>query len=76
MLAVVAVYRRLLAPLTWMLGARCRFEPSCSAYAEQAFRTLAFPRACRMVVWRLLRCHPWCDGGPDVLKTMQGDFPR
>jgi uncharacterized protein len=40
------------------LGGRCRFEPSCSHYAADAFATRAFPIAFAMTLSRLLRCNP------------------
>lgn len=43
----------------------CRFEPSCSRYAEQALRTHGVLRGGRLAAWRVLRCHPWSAGGHD-----------
>ncbi len=43
----------------------CRFTPSCSTYALEAYRRHGFLRASRLVAWRLLRCHPFCRGGED-----------
>jgi putative membrane protein insertion efficiency factor len=47
------------------LGNTCRFEPSCSAYALQALRLHGAARGAALAGWRLLRCHPWCEGGCD-----------
>lgn len=49
----------------WMpgLGIRCRFEPTCSHYAEAALRCLGFPRAAGLAAWRILRCGPWTELG-------------
>ena len=44
----------------------CRFYPTCSEYAKTAFSRFSFFRACRLVLWRLLRCHPFCPGGCDL----------
>lgn len=58
----VQVYRLLLSP--W-LGSSCRFEPTCSTYAVGALeRHGALAGSC-LTVHRLLRCHPWCQGGHD-----------
>ena len=55
-------YRLLLKP--WV-GNACRFEPSCSAYALQALEQHGALKGSALTGWRLLRCHPWCDGGLD-----------
>jgi hypothetical protein len=62
LLAPIAAYRLLLAP---MLGDRCRFHPSCSAYAQEAIRTHGAVRGGGLAVWRVLRCSPLSAGGPD-----------
>ena len=47
------------------IGGRCRFYPSCSAYAEQAVREVGVVRGVALAVWRILRCGPWTGGGID-----------
>jgi uncharacterized protein len=47
------------------LGNRCRFEPSCSAYALQALQRHGALTGGALSAQRLLRCHPWCPGGHD-----------
>ena len=59
---LVRGYRLLLKP--W-LGNACRFEPTCSAYALQALQRHGAMRGTALAGWRILRCHPWCDGGLD-----------
>jgi putative membrane protein insertion efficiency factor len=59
-------YRRWLSPL---LGARCRYYPTCSAYAEQAVTELGLFRGSVVAVWRLLRCNPFSPGGIDPLES-------
>lgn len=58
----VRAYRALLAPV---LPRACRFEPSCSAYAEEALSKHRLGTALRLIVSRLLRCHPFHRGGYD-----------
>jgi putative membrane protein insertion efficiency factor len=62
LVALVQAYRYLLKP--W-LGNACRFEPTCSAYALQALRQHGAAAGGALAAGRLLRCHPWCDGGCD-----------
>ena len=59
---LVRAYQRGVSPL---LGARCKFHPSCSQYALEAFQELGFLRGVVVAGWRLLRCNPWSDGGVD-----------
>ncbi|MFP8835304.1 membrane protein insertion efficiency factor YidD [Hydrogenophaga sp. XSHU_21] len=62
LICVVQGYRLLLSP--W-LGSGCRFEPTCSAYALQALQRHGAWQGSRLAAWRLVRCHPWCEGGCD-----------
>ena len=70
MIGLVDVYRVIGAPIAAMLGARCRFHPSCSAYAREALAELPLPRAFSLIAGRLLRCHPWCEGGVDPVPSL------
>jgi hypothetical protein len=62
LMLLVRGYRLLLKP--W-LGNACRFEPTCSAYTLEALQRHGAVRGSALGGWRLLRCHPWCDGGHD-----------
>ena len=62
LLGAVRAYRFFLKP--W-LGNACRFEPTCSAYALHALDQHGAAAGGALVVGRLLRCHPWCEGGCD-----------
>lgn len=55
-------YRRFISPA---LGARCRYYPSCSTYAEEAIRELGAVRGVIVATWRLMRCNPFTKGGFD-----------
>jgi uncharacterized protein len=59
---LVVAYRRYVSPA---LPARCRFYPSCSAYALEALARHGAVRGTGLAVWRLLRCHPFHPGGFD-----------
>ncbi|MDP9417792.1 MAG: membrane protein insertion efficiency factor YidD [Actinomycetota bacterium] len=62
MVLAVRGYQLFISPL---LGARCRFYPSCSAYAVQALTVHGGVRGSWLATRRLLRCHPWNPGGVD-----------
>jgi len=47
------------------LGPACRYEPTCSVYAEQAVRKHGAARGSWLGLRRLLRCHPWGGSGYD-----------
>jgi putative membrane protein insertion efficiency factor len=58
----IIAYRRWISPV---LPARCRFYPSCSAYALEALATHGAVRGLWLTLRRLLRCHPFHPGGYD-----------
>jgi uncharacterized protein len=62
LLAPIVAYRRYVSPA---LPARCRFYPSCSAYAQEAIARHGALRGLGLAVRRLLRCHPFHPGGYD-----------
>jgi putative membrane protein insertion efficiency factor len=47
------------------LPPRCRFHPSCSAYALEALEVHGAARGSWLAVRRIGRCHPWHPGGLD-----------
>ena len=61
-------YQLLVSPI---LGERCKYYPSCSAYALQAVQRFGILRGLVLVVWRLLRCNPWSDGGFDPVEDQR-----
>jgi len=62
LLAPIAAYQRLVSPA---LPRRCRYEPTCSAYATQSIRRFGPIRGSLLAAWRLLRCNPFSHGGFD-----------
>jgi putative membrane protein insertion efficiency factor len=62
LVGLISVYRRFVSP---MLGPRCRFYPSCSAYAQEAIRVHGAGRGSWLAVRRLGKCHPFHPGGLD-----------
>jgi len=64
LIALVKGYRLVLSP--W-LGNACRFEPTCSVYAIEALERHGALAGSYLAARRLVRCHPWCDGGCDAV---------
>ena len=62
LLLLLAVYRRWISPLK---GPSCRFVPTCSGYAVEAVQRHGAMRGSWLTLRRLLRCHPFCEGGFD-----------
>lgn len=62
LVGLLTAYQRLISPL---LGPKCRFYPSCSAYALEAVRVHGALRGSWLAVRRLSRCHPFHAGGLD-----------
>lgn len=60
---LIKFYRKCLSPLK--PTPTCRFTPTCSAYALEAFEKRFFPVALWLTVRRILRCNPFCAGGYD-----------
>ncbi|MCB9655266.1 MAG: membrane protein insertion efficiency factor YidD [Deltaproteobacteria bacterium] len=58
-------YQVALSPVFRMLGAECRFHPTCSDYALAAIRKYGVVRGSVRALRRLLRCHPLSPGGFD-----------
>jgi putative membrane protein insertion efficiency factor len=74
LVALITGYRRFISPL---LGPRCRFAPSCSAYALEAVREHGALRGTWLAVRRIGRCHPFNPGGFDpVPPALHGRRPR
>ena len=61
-LAGIYLYRVTLSPF---IGRQCRYEPTCSRYAEDALRQYPLFTALRMSAARIARCHPLAKGGYD-----------
>jgi putative membrane protein insertion efficiency factor len=64
LLALIAAYQRWISPA---FPRRCKYHPTCSAYAAEAIRELGPVRGSIVAGWRVLRCNPLSDGGIDDL---------
>jgi uncharacterized protein len=61
-LFLIRAYQVTLSPL---LGNRCRYYPTCSAYTSEAIAKYGFLKGTALGTRRLLRCHPFHEGGID-----------
>ncbi len=66
--APIRVYQRVISPL---LPRRCKYHPTCSAYAVDAVREFGILRGLVLAGWRLLRCNPWSHGGYDPVEDQR-----
>jgi putative membrane protein insertion efficiency factor len=64
-IGAIRVYRRILSPL---FAGSCRYEPSCSVYAEQAIERYGLLKGSWMGLRRIASCGPWRPGGYDPVK--------
>ncbi|MBQ8321537.1 MAG: membrane protein insertion efficiency factor YidD [Clostridia bacterium] len=62
MIWLIGLYRKFISPLK---PPCCRFTPTCSAYAIEAFKKRGFFVGLFLTVWRILRCNPFSKGGYD-----------
>ena len=61
-IAIIKLYQWIISPL---LGPSCRFTPSCSEYALQAFQKYGLIKGLWLASRRIVRCHPWGGHGED-----------
>jgi uncharacterized protein len=70
LLAGVGFYSRAISPA---LPPRCRFAPTCSAYAAEAVAVHGAGRGSWLALVRLLKCAPWHPGGYDPVPALRAD---
>ena len=61
LLSLIRFYRHSISPLT---PPRCRFNPTCSAYAYEAINKYGVRKGSFLALKRLCRCHPFYKGDP------------
>lgn len=72
LIALVRLYQRLVSPvLNAISGPRCRFHPTCSAYAVQALQHHGALRGSVLTARRIVRCHPLNEGGFDPVPPLE-----
>ncbi len=67
-LFIIQFYRVVISPL---LPVSCRFYPSCSAYSYEAVQRFGTARGITLAVKRVIRCHPYNDGGYDPVPPVR-----
>jgi putative membrane protein insertion efficiency factor len=63
-LFILRLYKKFLSPF---LPPACRFTPTCSEYAIEAFETQSSLKAVWMTTVRIAKCHPFHPGGYDPI---------
>lgn len=61
---IIKIYQKLISPL---FPPSCRFYPTCSNYAIDAFTKYGVLKGGTKAIWRILRCNPFNKGGYDPL---------
>ena len=61
-IALIKLYQWIISPV---LGPQCRFTPTCSNYALEAFKKYGLFKGFWLTVKRISRCHPWGGHGND-----------
>ncbi|MEE2767284.1 MAG: membrane protein insertion efficiency factor YidD [Pseudomonadota bacterium] len=67
---LIKTYRFLLSP--WV-GQHCRFHPTCSKYGLIALERFGIVYGCYLIARRIIRCHPFCNGGIDNVPEKLGN---
>lgn len=67
---LIKCYQKGISPF---LGPSCRFHPTCSSYAIEALEKYGFFRGSYLSLRRVLRCHPFCEGGLDPVPDLPQD---
>lgn len=68
LLLPIRFYRYAISPF---FPSRCRYHPTCSAYAEEAIKVHGPLKGGHLALKRLLRCHPWGSSGYDPVPEVE-----
>ena len=71
---LIRFYQKILSPLK--RNPTCRYTPTCSAYAVDAFMKRGFFVGFALTVWRILRCNPFGAGGYDPVPEKKGKYKK
>ncbi len=70
LIAIIKFYKYFISPL---LGSNCRFYPSCSSYSLEALQNHGAIIGSYLTLKRLLKCHPFHQGGIDPVPEKFGN---
>ncbi|MDD2660065.1 MAG: membrane protein insertion efficiency factor YidD [Methylococcales bacterium] len=70
LIAIIKLYKYFISPL---LGSNCRFYPSCSSYSLEALQRHGALIGAYLTLKRLLKCHPFHQGGIDPVPEKFGN---
>jgi putative membrane protein insertion efficiency factor len=70
LIAIIRFYKYFISPL---LGSNCRFYPSCSSYSLEALQRHGVITGSCLTLRRLLKCHPFHEGGIDPVPEKFGN---
>ncbi|MEQ1544047.1 membrane protein insertion efficiency factor YidD [Methyloglobulus sp.] len=70
LIAIIRFYKTFISPV---LGNNCRFYPSCSTYSMEAFELHGVLKGLYLTARRLLKCHPFHEGGIDPVPEKFGN---
>ncbi len=76
LLALLGFYKHFISPALHTISpGGCKFQPTCSEYAQIAIATHGPMRGVALSMWRLLRCHPFTRGGFDPVPAPRSVRP-
>lgn len=70
-IAFLKAYQWVVSPIFQSFGVQCRFEPSCSHYTLEAVRRHGPVTGVGLGLGRIIRCHPFCEGGHDPVPSYE-----
>ena len=63
LIGTIDLYQATFSKLMPKAGVQCRFQPTCSHYAEGSIRRYGALEGTRRAAWRIVRCGPWTEQG-------------
>ena len=73
LITLIKAYQTLISPY---LAPSCRYTPSCSCYAQESLQTHGVIKGGWLAIRRVMRCHPWHEGGYDPVPGVEDCRPH